>query len=156
MVQLLWKTFLVVLQRVKHRVNIWPGNCTLRQIPKRSENKFSKICTQMFRAVLSTIAKKWKVKVKSLSCVWLLATPWTTAYQAPLSTGFSRQEYWSGVPSPSPRQRAVCAYLLISIDLQQGTEHSCGRQPWKMFPHEPYLLEITLLHNLIPRSVGCT
>ena len=40
---------------------------------------------------------KWKVKVKSLSHVWLFATPWTVAYQAPLSLGFSRQEYWSGV-----------------------------------------------------------
>ena len=39
-----------------------------------------------------------KVKVKSLSCVWLLATPWTAAYQAPPSMGFSRQEYWRGVP----------------------------------------------------------
>ena len=45
---------------------------------------------------------KWKVKVKSLSRVLLLATPWTVAYQAPLSMGFSRQEYWSGVPLPSP------------------------------------------------------
>ena len=42
------------------------------------------------------------VKVKSLSCVRLLATPWTAAHQAPPSTGFSRQEYWSGVPLPSP------------------------------------------------------
>ena len=40
--------------------------------------------------------------VKSLSCVRLLATPWTAAHQAPLSMGFSRQEYWSGVPLPSP------------------------------------------------------
>ena len=40
--------------------------------------------------------------MKSLSSVWLLATPWTAAYQAPLSMGFSRQEYWSGVPLPSP------------------------------------------------------
>ena len=47
-------------------------------------------------------AWKWKVKVKSLSHVRLLATPWTAAYQAPLSMGFSRQEYWSGVPSSSP------------------------------------------------------
>ena len=46
-------------------------------------------------------AWKWKVKVKSLSRVRLLATPWTAAYQAPLSMGFSRQEYWSGVPLPS-------------------------------------------------------
>ena len=45
---------------------------------------------------------KGKVKVKSLSHVRLLATPWTAAYQAPPSMGFSRQEYWSGVPLPSP------------------------------------------------------
>ena len=45
---------------------------------------------------------KWKMKVKSLSCVQLLATPWTTAHQALLSMGFSRQEYWSEVPVPSP------------------------------------------------------
>ena len=50
-------------------------------------------------------AWKWKVKVKSLSCVQLLATPWTAAYQAPPSMGFSRQEYWSGVPLPSPEDR---------------------------------------------------
>ena len=47
-------------------------------------------------------ARKWKVKVKSLSRVRLLATPWTAAHQAPPSVGFSRQESWSGVPSPSP------------------------------------------------------
>ena len=40
--------------------------------------------------------------VKSLSRVWLFATPWTVAHQAPPSTGFSRQEYWSGLPFPSP------------------------------------------------------
>ena len=45
---------------------------------------------------------KWKVKMKSLSCVWFFVTPWTAAYQAPPSMGFSRQEYWSGVPLPSP------------------------------------------------------
>ena len=45
---------------------------------------------------------RWKVKLKSLSHVRLLATPWTAAYQAPPSMGFSRQEYWSGVPLPSP------------------------------------------------------
>ena len=45
---------------------------------------------------------KWKVKVKLLSCVRLLATLRTAAYQAPPSMGFSRQEYWSGVPLPSP------------------------------------------------------
>ena len=44
---------------------------------------------------------KWKGKVKSLSRVWLFPTPWTAAYQAPPPMGFSRQEYWSGVPLPS-------------------------------------------------------
>ena len=48
------------------------------------------------------------MKVKSLSRVRLLATPWTAAYQAPPSMGFSRQEYWSGVPLPSPRTMQRC------------------------------------------------
>ena len=46
-----------------------------------------------------------EVKVKLLSCVRLFATPWTVAYQAPPSMGFSRQEYWSGLPFPSPDMR---------------------------------------------------
>ena len=46
--------------------------------------------------------KMRKVKVKSPSRVRLFATPWTVAYQAPPSRGFSRQEYWSGLPFPSP------------------------------------------------------
>ena len=47
------------------------------------------------------------MKVKSLSCIQLLATPWTAAYQAPPSMGFSRQEYCSGVPLPSPAPRST-------------------------------------------------
>ena len=50
---------------------------------------------------------KVKSEVKSLSRVRLLATPWTAAYQAPPPMGFSRQEYWSGVPSPSPPHRLL-------------------------------------------------
>ena len=53
-------------------------------------------------AISFSNAWKWKVKVKSLSRVWLLATPWTAAYQALPSMGFSGQQYWSGVPLPSP------------------------------------------------------
>ena len=55
-------------------------------------------------AVSFSSAWKWKVKVKveSLSHVRLFTTPWTAAYQAPPSMGFSRQEYWSGLPLPSP------------------------------------------------------
>ena len=52
-------------------------------------------------AISFSNAWKWKVKVKLLSLVRLLATPWTAAHQAPPSIGFSRQEYWSGVPLPS-------------------------------------------------------
>ena len=52
-------------------------------------------------AISFSNAWKWEVKVKSLSCVRLLATPWTAAHQAPPSMGFSRQEYWSGMPLPS-------------------------------------------------------
>ena len=47
-------------------------------------------------------AWNWKVQVKSLSRVQLIATPWTAAYHAPPPMGFARQEYWSGLPLPSP------------------------------------------------------
>ena len=60
------------------------------------------------------------MKVKSLSRVRLFATPWTAAYQAPPSMGFSRQEYWSGVPSPSLPCILNC--YLISISLYIGRE----------------------------------
>ena len=52
-------------------------------------------------AISFSNAWKWKVKVKPLSRVRLFETPWTAAHQAPPSMGFSRQEYWSGLPSPS-------------------------------------------------------
>ena len=58
--------------------------------------------------------------MKLLSHVQLLATPWTTGYQAPLFMGFSRQEYWSGVPLPSPNKLLVSrkfehVYILVSV-----------------------------------------
>ena len=77
-------------------------------------------------AISSANAWKWKVKVKSLSHVRLLATPWTAAYQAPPSVGFSRREYWSGVPLPSP----PCCYrqyyfilFMSNIPLYMYTPH---------------------------------
>ena len=51
---------------------------------------------------LCFVAFKLKVKVKLFSCVWLFETPWTVAHQALPSMGFSRQEYWGGLPFPSP------------------------------------------------------
>ena len=87
-------------------------------------------------------AWKWKVKVKSLSCVRLFATPWTAAYQAPPSMGFSRWEYWSGVPLPSPKEgRAPKELMVLNCGVeedsweslgQQGdqTSHPKGNRPW--------------------------
>ena len=73
--------------------------------------------TMEWVAISFSNAWKWKVKVKSLSRVQLLATPWTAAYQTPPSMGFSRQEYWSGVPLPSllanPKTKTyhLCKYI---------------------------------------------
>ena len=58
-------------------------------------------------AISFSNAWKWKVKVKSLSPVQLLATPWTAAYQAPPFMGFSRQECWSGLPLPSLLNKTI-------------------------------------------------
>ena len=63
-------------------------------IPKKGNVKE---CSNYRTIVLISLASKVKVKVRSLSRVRLFATPWTAAYQAPSSMGFSRQEYWSGV-----------------------------------------------------------
>ena len=65
-------------------------------------------------------AWKWNVTVKSLSRVRLLATPWTAAYQAPLSMGFSRQEYWSGLPLLSPD-----SHPSLTLDLRAKLLSSC-------------------------------
>ena len=64
-------------------------------------------------AIFFSNAWKWKLKVKSLSRVRLFATPWSAVYQAAPSMGFSRQEYWSGVPLPSPNMlsRFVITFL---------------------------------------------
>ena len=80
--------------------------------------------TREWVAISFSNAWKWKVKGKLLSHVRLLATPWTTAYQAPPSMGFSKQEYWSGVPLPSPRNLPTvrqskqwwCVLLLCIVD----------------------------------------
>ena len=72
-------------------------------------------------AISFSNAWKWKVKVKSLSHVWLFTTPWTAAYQAPPSMVFSRQEYWSGVPLPSPLKPATHRQFLKFISEARGS-----------------------------------
>ena len=65
-----------------------------------------------------------KVKVKSLSSVRLFAVPWTVAYQAPLSMGFSRQEYWSGLPFPSLKEAVVHIHNGILLSHERNTFES--------------------------------
>ena len=72
-------------------------------------------------AISFSNAWKWKVKVKSLSHFWPSATPWTAAFQAPPSMRFSRQEYWSGVPLPSPS--------LVQVDCKYGKVVNYSHSP---------------------------
>ena len=71
-------------------------------------------------AISFSNAWKWKVKVKSLSRIQLLATPWTAAYQVPPSMGFARQEYWSGMPLPSPKNVQTTTQLHSSHTLAKS------------------------------------
>ena len=74
-------------------------------------------------AISFSNAWKWKVKVKALSRVRLPATPWTVAYQAPPSMGFSRQEYWSGMPLSSPKD----TFLELSYKSWSKKENSINK-----------------------------
>ena len=76
-------------------------------------------------AISFSNAWKWKVQVKLLSRVQLLATPCTAAYQAPLPVGFSRQEYWRGVPLPSP-----IIHTHIYITQHKMSMTSCSLCSW--------------------------
>ena len=85
-------------------------------------------------AISFSNAWKWKVKVKSLSRVRLLATPWTAAHQAPPSMVFSRQEYWSGVPLPSPAcisHLKSCLTLWDAMDCSPPGSSVHGNSPGK-------------------------
>ena len=97
-----------------------------------------------------TILFRHLVKVKSLSCVRLFSTPWTLAYQSPLSMEFSRQEYWSGLPFPSPgdlpdsgiepRSPALQADALPSESPDSLTFHFPKCQALYIFSHEITIL----------------
>ena len=73
-------------------------------------------------AISFSSAWKWKVKVKSLNRVQLLATPWTAAHQAPPSMGFSRREYWSGVPLPS------CSSIWLKMHQYEKKQHEYKKE----------------------------
>ena len=92
-------------------------------------------------AISFSNAWKWKAKMKSLSRVWLLATSWTAAHQALPPMGFSRQEYWCGVPLPSP-------WILGPNQCQS----SLTPQQWASFA----FLKEALLFILFNLLIGCT
>ena len=82
-------------------------------------------------AISFSSAWKWKVKVKSLSRVWPSATPWTEAFQAPPSMGFSRQEHWSGLLLPSPLPGTLVEAILdipsLTWNMEPPSDRSCLR-----------------------------
>ena len=98
-----WKNFPAACLLVKS-LQLCPTLCDPRDgsLPGSPIPGILQARTLEWVAISFSNAWKWKVKMKSLSRVRLLVTPWTAAYQAALSMGFSRQEYWSGVPLPSP------------------------------------------------------
>ena len=81
-------------------------------------------------AISFSNAWKWKVKGKSLSRARLLATPWTSAYQASPSMGFSRQEYWSGVPLPSAKCYLEKHILSMCVLVAQSCLALCNPMDW--------------------------
>ena len=74
-------------------------------------------------AISFSNAWRWKVKAKSLSRAWLLATPWTAAHQTPLSMGFTRQEYWSGMPLPSPLPSPTSKFPCLGVGVNEGLKN---------------------------------
>ena len=100
-------------------------------------------------------AWKWKVKVKLLSRVRLFATPWTAAYQGPPSMGFSRQEYWNGVPLPSPKIRHIRYQIYLKAliiyltwyELQRNTAEKVYSRVWLTMFSPKLPLTLSGLHK---------
>ena len=97
-------------------------------------------------AISFSSAWKWKVKVKSLSRVRLLVTPWTAAHQAPPPMGFARQEYWSGVPLPSPT--GLSSRSLKTICIFTSRQLACHYHYLQSNTHSKFLhkFKILMLH----------
>ena len=99
-------------------------------------------------AISFSSAWKWKVTVKSFSCVRLLATSWTAAYHALPSMGFSRQEYWSGLPLPSPGHpyRNANAHL-TQKDSHRHTQNTVWSNVWGS--HGLVKLRYKISHHIV-------
>ena len=98
--------------------SVWPHRQQLTRLPIHGILQARRL---EWVAISFSNAWKWKVKAKSHSPVRLFMTPWTAAYQAPPSMGFSRKEYWSGVPLPSPHLTAQLSskstYLFLAKNI---------------------------------------
>ena len=96
------------------------------------------------------------MKVKSLSHIRLFATPWTVAHQAPPSMGFSRQEYWSGLPFPSPY--SINSYIQFSsvqsLSCAQlfATPWSTARQDFQSITNSQSLLKLMSIQSVTPSN----
>ena len=106
-----WRRVTLLLLLLSHVSRVWLCVTHRRQPTRLPVPGILQARTLEWVAISFSNAWKWKVKGKSLSRVQLLATPWTAAYQVPPSMGFSRQEYWSGVPLPSPQSHTDQAWM---------------------------------------------
>ena len=108
-------------------------------LKSRDITLLTKLClvkAMLFPVELCVDVRKGEVKVKSLSCVWLFAAPWTVAYQVPPSMEFSRQEYWNG-----------CHFLCQGICLTQGSNLGllhCRQMLLLSEPPEEWMWELDL------------
>ena len=117
-------------------------------------------------AISFSNALKWKVKVKSLSRVWLLVTPWTVAHQAPPSMGFSRQACWSGVPLPSPCLRCrvrlfiwlfscFLGYACIAMNFPLSTAFTVSHRFWVVVFSFSFVSMHILISSVICYPAAC-
>ena len=114
-------------------------------------------------AISFSNAWKWKVKGKLLSRIRLLATPWTAAYQAPSFIGFSRQEYWSGVPLPSLHRHCratnLCSIKLLGLPWWlSGKESACNAGDWGSIlgQEDPLEKEMATLSSILAWRISWT
>ena len=150
---------LLLLSRFSHVPTLWDP--THGSLPGSSVLGILQARILEWVAISSSNAWKGKVKVKSLSRVQLLATPWTAAYQAPLSMGVSRQEYWSGLPLPSPISMKRAKVNLI-IKRKSLKTRDCPAQlqktPWETWVQlclKDHLTQLYLSVTMCSVSQSC-
>ena len=105
---------------------LWSRNSMCKTINQEDRIKLCICKNRPVSIIYNNEEWKWmySLPMKSLSLVRLLATPWTVAYQAPPSMGFSRQEYWSGLPLPSPKLIIIYLYIEIPCCSHQKTKQA--------------------------------